>query len=306
MSTPTVSIAATTTQPVDPQVLGIPPTSIHPPLKRLYVRGNLAILKERRIAVVGSRRASAQGLRDAHWFAQTAAASGLVVVSGLAVGIDASAHEGALAAPHGKTIAVLAHGLDGVYPSRNRQLAARILDADGLLISEYPDTTPARPFQFVHRNRIIAALSEVVCVIEAGEKSGSLITALEALELGKDVCAVPGPIHSPLYVGSHRLIRQGAALVTCPEDILVDLGVMLPRQPHEATQSGQYDLPGLVDPRLYRLLSALDWQGQSPEAIGQILGDGPEAVLLGLLLLENQGLARRLADGDWVRFQVRG
>jgi DNA processing protein len=305
MSAPSVSKTATTTTALDPQFLGIPPASLHPPIKRLYARGNLAVLKHRRIALVGSRRASAQGIRDAHWFAQTAAASGLVVVSGLAVGIDAAAHEGALSATAGKTIAVLAHGLDDVYPSRNRQLAARVLDADGLLISEYPDATPARPFQFVHRNRIIAALSEVVCVIEAGEKSGAVITALEALELGKDVCAVPGPIHSPLYVGSHRLIRQGAALVTRPEEILVDLGVMLPGQHPAGTRTRQFDLPGLVDPRLYRLLTALDWHGQAPEAIAQRLGDAPEAVILGLLLLENQGLARRLADGDWVRFQVQ-
>lgn len=305
MSTSAVSMAVTTTNALDPQALGIPPASLHPPIKRLYARGNLAVLNHRRIALVGSRRASAQGVRDAHWFAQTAAASGLVVVSGLAVGIDAAAHEGALAAAAGRTIAVLAHGLDDVYPSRNRQLAARILDSDGLLISEYPDATPARPFQFVHRNRIIAALSEVVCVIEAGEKSGALITALEALELGKDVCAMPGPIHSPLYVGSHRLIRQGAALVTCPEEMLIDLGVMLPGRHPVNTCTRQIDLPGLLDPRLHRLLSVLDWQGQAPEAIAQRLGDDPEAVVLSLLLLENQGLARRLADGDWVRFQVQ-
>jgi DNA processing protein len=318
MEGPIASPAAFVTKPLDPELLGLPQTCLHPPVKKLYARGNLTLLEQgrRRIAIVGSRRASAQAMRDSRWFAETAASHGVVVVSGLAVGVDAAAHEGALSgalndgatagARAGATIAVLAHGLDAIYPPCNRQLAARILRSGGLLLSEYPDTTAARPFQFVHRNRIIAALSEAVCVIEAGDKSGSLITALEALELGKDVCAVPGPIHSPLYVGSHRLIRQGAALVTSPEDLLIDLGILRPiRQKKPDPVGQQQDLPGFTDPCMQRVLAVLDWQGQSAEEIARRLGDAVQTVMVGLLLLETRSLARRQPDGDWVRFQVQ-
>lgn len=314
MEGPIASPAAFVTKPLDPELLGLPQTCLHPPVKKLYARGNLTLLEQgrRRIAIVGSRRASAQAMRDSRWFAETAASHGVVVVSGLAVGVDAAAHEGALSgalndgATAGATIAVLAHGLDAIYPPCNRQLAARILRSGGLLLSEYPDTTAARPFQFVHRNRIIAALSEAVCVIEAGDKSGSLITALEALELGKDVCAVPGPIHSPLYVGSHRLIRQGAALVTSPEDLLIDLGILRPiRQKKPDPVGQQQDLPGFTDPCMQRVLAVLDWQGQSAEEIARRLGDAVQTVMVGLLLLETRSLARRQPDGDWVRFQVQ-
>lgn len=322
MEGPIASPAAFVTKPLEPELLGLPQACLHPPVKKLYARGNLRLLEKgrRRIAIVGSRRASAQAMRDSRWFAETAASHGVVVVSGLAVGVDAAAHEGALSgavndgtraearvgAGAGATIAVLAHGLDAIYPPCNRQLAARILCSGGLLLSEYPDATAARPFQFVHRNRIIAALSEAVCVIEAGDKSGSLITALEALELGKDVCAVPGPIHSPLYVGSHRLIRQGAALVTSPEDLLIDLGILRPiRQKKPDPVGQQQDLPGFNDPRMQRVLAVLDWHGQSAEEIARRLGDAVQTVMVGLLLLETHSLARRQPDGDWVRFQVQ-
>lgn len=312
MSHLSASPAAFITQPLDPALLGVPQACLHPPVRQLYARGNQALLEQgrRRIAIVGSRRASAQAMRDAQWFAETAASHGVIVVSGLAVGVDAAAHEGALkgapSAAVGTTVAVLAHGLDAIYPPCNRQLADRILCSGGLLLSEYPDTTAARPFQFVHRNRIIAAISEAVCVIEAGDKSGSLITALEALELGKEVCAVPGPIHSPLYAGSHRLIRQGAGLVTSPEDLLIDLGILSHRKNKKAGAIGQQqDLPGFNDPRMQRVLTVLDWHGQSAEEIARRLGDAVHTVMVGLLLLETQGLARRLPEGDWVRFQVQ-
>lgn len=278
--------------------LGAVCTQLHPPLSRLFYRGNLHLLERRRIAIVGSRRASAQGLQDAREFARATARAGLVVVSGLAVGIDAAAHEGALAEPDGLTIAVLAHGLDQVYPARHRLLAERIVSAGGLLLSEYPDTTPARPFQFVHRNRIIAALSDAVCVIEAGARSGSLITALTALEIGKEVCALPGSVHSPLYTGSHQLIQQGAGLVTCPEELLMTLGILAltpSRAEHRAEQRSH-------DPRIQRLLSVLDWTGQSTGQLAQLLGQSPPDVMVALLLAENAQLATRLPNGDWVRF----
>ncbi len=282
----------------------IPIASMHPPLRGLYARGNLSLLERPCLAIVGSRRASAQGVQDALWFATEAAHAGLVIVSGLAVGIDAAAHRGALGVPGGATIAVLAHGLDQVYPTRHRALSDQILSQGGLLLSEYPDGTAARPFQFVHRNRIIAGVSRAVCVIEAGRGSGSLITALNALELGRDVFAMPGSIHTPLSAGAHQLIRQGAGLVTTPEELLLDMGIM----PHRPTRQRHHEkpaAPGCEDPRVAPLLHLLGWNGQSAAALATQLRWSLQDTLVGLLLAENLGLARRLADGDWVRFQDR-
>jgi len=280
----------------------IPVATMHPPLRRLYARGNLSLLEQPCLAIVGSRRASAQGLKDAFWFATEAARVGLVIVSGLAVGIDAAAHRGALSNPGGATIAVLAHGLDWVYPTRHRALYDQILSQGGLLLSEYPDGTAARPFQFIHRNRIIAAISRAVCVIEAGQGSGSLITALNALELGRDVFALPGSVHTPLSAGAHQLIRQGAGLVTTPEELLLDMGIMRQRprdqKPIKEAATTEYE-----DPRVGPVLHLLDWNGQSAAALAAQLQWHLQDTLVGLLLAENLGLARRLADGDWVRFQ---
>lgn len=280
----------------------IPIASMHPPLRSLYARGNLSLLQRSCLAIVGSRRASAQGVQDAFRFANAAAGAGLVVVSGLAVGIDAAAHRGALKAPDGATIAVLAHGLDQTYPTRHRVLADQILCEGGLLLSEYPDGTAARPFQFVHRNRIIAGISRAVCVIEAGHGSGSLITALDALELGKDVFAMPGSVHTPLSSGSHQLIRQGAGLVTCPEELLFDMGI-LSQMPIRQERSERPPTAQTHDTRVGPVLKVLSWNGQSAAALASRLQWSLQDTLVGLLLAENLRLARRLADGDWVRFQ---
>ncbi len=290
------------TTPVRPESLGFSEMALHPRVTRVYARGNLSLLQRRRVAIVGSRRASAQGVEDARWFAQSCVRAGLVVVSGLAVGVDAAAHSGALQAGEDSTIAVLAHGLDQIYPPRNTPLATRILACGGLLLSEYPDSTPARPFQFLHRNRIIAALSDAVCVVESGLGSGSLVTALVALELGKEVCATPGSIHSPLHTGSHSLIRQGACLVSSPEEFLMELGILtLSTAPVQASVTRSTG----IDPRVQRVLAGVDWQPQTTEEIAQRLGFCSQEVLVGLLLAESLGLAKRLANGDWVRFRDR-
>jgi len=282
----------------------IPIASMHPPLRMLYARGNLTLLKRPCLAIVGSRRASAQGLRDAFWFATEAARAGLVIVSGLAVGIDAAAHRGALEILGGATIAVLAHGLDDVYPTRHRTLSDQILRHGGLLLSEYPDGTAARPFQFVHRNRIIAGISRAVCVIEAGQGSGSLITALNALELGRDVFAMPGSVHTPLSAGAHQLIRQGAGLVTSPDELLFDMGVTT-HKPTQPRRGAKQTTPHDSDPRVGPVLHLLGWNGQSAAVLASQLRWSLQDTLVGLLLAENLGLAQRLADGDWVRFQDR-
>ena len=191
-----------------------------PPL--LYAQGRLELLNMPSLAIVGSRNASPQGASDAEAFAHAFSAAGLCVVSGLALGIDAAAHRGALRAP-GSTIAVLGTGPDVTYPARNRDLA-QALRRDGLVVSEFPPRTPAMQANFPRRNRLISGLARGVLVIEAAKSSGSLITARLAGEQGRDVFAVPGSIHSPMSRGCHQLIRDGATLVECADDVLAELG----------------------------------------------------------------------------------
>ncbi len=188
-----------------------------PPI--LFVRGNVSLLKSRQLAMVGSRRPTREGGINARAFAQHLAEQGWVITSGLASGIDTFSHEGALLAGEQSTIAVLAHGLDAVYPKRNQQLAKNILENNGTLVSEFPIAVDPKPEFFPRRNRIISGLSSGVLVVEAACKSGSLITAYSALEQNRDVFAIPGSIHNPMAKGCHELIRQGATLVQSSQDI---------------------------------------------------------------------------------------
>ena len=183
----------------------------------LYLRGDAALLSSPMLAMVGNRGASDYGLRTARRFAAAAAERGVTVVSGAAYGIDAAAHEGALEAG-GPTIAVLGCGVDVVYPAPHRRLLDEIAEK-GALVSEFPLGTRPDAFRFPVRNRIISGLSRAVLVVEAGDKSGSLITARLGLDQGREVMAVPGSIDSPKSDGAHRLIQQGALLVRRPEDI---------------------------------------------------------------------------------------
>ena len=192
-----------------------------PPLV-LFVHGAPSLLTSRQLAVVGSRNPTAAGERNAAEFARHLAAVGLTVTSGLAVGIDAAAHCGALLGK-GLTLAVAGTGLDRVYPARHRQLAHDIV-AQGALVSEFPPGTPPRPEHFPRRNRLISGLSLGTLVVEAAVQSGSLITARLAAEQGREVFAIPGSIHNPLARGCHVLLRQGAKLVETAQDILEELG----------------------------------------------------------------------------------
>lgn len=198
--------------------------NLHQPPLLLYAKGDLQLLERPTLAVVGARNATATGKRDAHEFALFLSARGWCICSGLAAGIDTAAHQGALAAPtpHGSTIAVLATGMDIVYPAANRDLAHQIA-AQGLLLSEYALNQRARTYHFPMRNRLVAALSQGTLVVEAAQRSGSLITAKLATELGREVFAIPGSIHSPLSRGCHALIKQGAKLVESGADILEEL-----------------------------------------------------------------------------------
>lgn len=206
------------TDPAYPPLLREIPAA--PPL--LFVCGDVALLSVPQLAVVGSRNPTRGGCDNARAFSDTLARAGLVITSGLALGIDACAHDATLASG-GRTIAVAATGLDRVYPGAHRELAHRIAE-QGALVSEFPLGTPPKRENFPRRNRLISGLSLGVLVVEAALKSGSLITARLAAEQGREVFAVPGSIHSPLARGCHALIRQGAKLVETAQDILEELG----------------------------------------------------------------------------------
>ena len=192
-----------------------------PPLL-LYVKGRSELLNRPALAIVGSRNATAQGVSNAEAFARAASAAGLCIVSGMAHGIDAAAHRGGLHEP-GSSVAVVGTGLDKIYPAANRELAHQ-LALDGALISEFPLGMPPLASNFPRRNRIISGLSLGCLVVEASLQSGSLITARMALEQGREVFAIPASIHSPQAKGCHHLIKQGAKLVECAQDILEELG----------------------------------------------------------------------------------
>lgn len=194
----------------------------HPPLG-IYVRGKLNSNKPS-LAVVGTRKSTAEGKELARKFSFELARAKIQIVSGLALGIDASAHRGCLDAGE-QTIAVLANGLERIYPRFNEKLGKEIIEKGGAIISEYPIGSPTLPYRFLERNRIISGLSKGVLVIEAPQNSGSLVTAHFGLEQNRDIFVIPGPVNHPNFVGSHQLIRNGGELVTEPKQILESLNV---------------------------------------------------------------------------------
>lgn len=193
------------------------------PPSQLYICGNMSLLKMPMIAIIGSRQASPQGIKNAAMFANQLSRSGALIISGLARGIDGAAHRAASnTSSQYLTAAICGTGLDIVYPQEHQKLAAAI-SQHGLLMSELGPGVGPKPFHFPRRNRIIAALALGVVVIEAAENSGSLITAKIAADLGREVFALPGPAHDPLYAGCHQLIQQGAKLVCKPKEVLEEL-----------------------------------------------------------------------------------
>jgi DNA processing protein len=270
-----------------------------PPLL-LYVQGDRAVLALPSVAVVGSRSHSPQGGDNARAFARALGEQGYVVVSGLAIGIDGQAHEGALEAPAG-TIAVVGTGLDRVYPARHRALAHRIA-AHGALVSEFAPGTPALAENFPMRNRIIAGMSLGTLVVEAALQSGSLITARLASEAGREVFAIPGSIHSPQSRGCHALIKQGAKLVETAQDIVEELAGPSGRRQASLPLGA---LEGPPAPPADPLLEAL---GHDPVTLDALLArTGWPVNELGarLLELELAGLVARLPGGLFQR-QRRG
>ncbi|MCV2357102.1 DNA-processing protein DprA [Paucibacter sp. B2R-40] len=264
-----------------------------PPLL-LYLHGKRELLGDAALAVVGSRNPTAQGRDNAAQFAHALSRAGLSIVSGLALGIDGAAHQGALDGEReggASTIAVLGTGLDQIYPRRHLKLSQEII-ARGLLISEYSLGTPVLPPNFPRRNRIIAGLSLGCLVVEAALKSGSLITARLASEAGREVFAIPGSIHSPLSQGCHALIRQGAKLVERVEDVLEEL-----KMPPGAAraESGSASAQAHLSREQTQVLNLMGFEPVSLDGLAQ-RGGWPVADLSGLLLeLELNGEIARLA-----------
>ncbi|TRZ64587.1 MAG: DNA-protecting protein DprA [Spirochaetia bacterium] len=196
------------------------------PPKEIFYLGDLlgkSLVEPPKIAIIGTRKATAYGRAVAKEMAQEFAKKGIVVVSGLAMGIDTAAHEGALLGG-GKTIAVLACGLDLIYPRQNENLAKMIIETGGAIISEYPAGTLAMKHQFLERNRIVSGLGVAAVVVEAPKESGALVTARLAAEQGREVFVAPGPMNHSNYFGSHKLVRDGARLISAIEDVFEDLG----------------------------------------------------------------------------------
>lgn len=262
----------------------------------LFVRGDPAVLSNRQLAIVGSRNPSPLGLRYAHDIACALAGDGWTVGSGLALGVDAAAHRGALE-NGGTTLAVAGTGLDMVYPARHRELAEAIVEAGGALVSEFPTATPPQAANFPRRNRIISGLSQGVLVVEAALRSGSLITARMALEQGREVFAMPGAVNNPLARGCNALIKQGAKLVETAEDILEEFGGWTtPPANRPASQEDDSDL----DSELRALLKSVAYGPTSVDTLVEATGLAPEAIGAMLLLLELRGYVA-CADGGYCR-----
>ncbi|OGR84219.1 MAG: DNA protecting protein DprA [Elusimicrobia bacterium RIFCSPLOWO2_01_FULL_54_10] len=274
-------------------------SGIHNPPEKIYVMGQLSVLTEPSVAIVGSRRASAYGEDAAGALARALAEAGVATVSGLARGIDTAAHKASLQAG-GKTIAVMGTGPDEIFPSDNKSLAEDIC-RQGALVTEYDPGTPGWPGNFPARNRIIAGLSLGTVVVEAAERSGALITARLAAEQGKEVFAVPGPISSPLSEGPHKLISQGAKLVRRVEDILEEIKVLRGLIPAASRKTqDELLLPALTgeEQDLLNLISL------EPVSIDQLLNksaEGAGRAANTLLSLELKGAILTLPGKRYVR-----
>ena len=254
----------------------------------LYARGNLSLLNSPQLAMVGARNASPEGLMHAERFAKELSAYGFTITSGLALGIDAKAHQGALA--QGATIAVLPCGPNFIYPNRHQYLAEQIIQSGGLIISEFPPNTPARKPYFPLRNRIISGLSLATLVIEAALPSGTLVTAKHALEQGRDVFAMPGAIHNPMSRGCHYLLRDGAQWLESSQDVLKQLAELVP-----LTQVSTTELTAVTkeNPLLKHFVSGINHFDSLLERTGMQVNE----LNIALAELELSGKIQRIAGG---------
>lgn len=266
-----------------------------PPL--LYLKGRRELLQQPALAVVGSRNATPQGLSNAEAFSEAASNAGLCIISGMALGIDTAAHQGGLRG-FAASIAVVGTGLDIVYPAKNHPLAHK-LAKEGALISEFPLGTPAIGRNFPRRNRIISGMSQGCLVVEAALRSGSLITARQALDQGREVLAIPGSIHSPLSKGCHALIKQGAKLVESTQDILDELNCLPPTVVEDKKE--EFTTQKISENGL--LLKYLGYDVIDMDTLCARSGLTAEIVSAMLLTLELDGQVSSLPGGYYQRVQ---
>jgi DNA processing protein len=268
----------------------------------LMLQGDPQLLNDPQLAIVGSRRMSSYGKNNAFQFAKHLAEIGLVITSGMAFGIDSMAHQGALAAHHGKTIAVFGTSIDQVYPSQNRALAEKIRE-HGALISELPLGTSTQAFHFPRRNRIVTGMSLGLLVVEAAVASGSLISARLAMEQGREVFTIPGSIHNVNSKGCHQLLRQGAKLVESSQDILLELKpwlentLNLPNSMTDLQASAQHDNDEALDADYQKLLACIE---ETPTPVDLIIAKSQfkaQEVSSMLLMLELQGYIESVTGG---------
>ena len=290
---------------VDPQY---PPLlkEISDPPALLFVRGDASVLTLPQFAIVGSRNATPSGCETARQFATHLSNCGFCIVSGLAAGIDAAAHRGALDTGNA-TVAIFGTGPDQVYPERHRDLADTIAEK-GALVSEFPPGTPPRRAQFPKRNRVISGMSVGTLVVEASLRSGALITAKLAAEQGREVFAIPGSIHNPTARGCHQLIRSGAKLVETAVDIIEELSGLLGElsqsvEQNEPTVSNQ--LAPEVDPDYQRLLELMGWDPADVDTLVNRSGLTADEVSSMLLILELDGRIEPLTGGCYIQREER-
>jgi DNA processing protein len=261
----------------------------------IYVRGRLDLLNTPALAIVGSRNPTPQGIQNAERFAAAFADAGLVISSGLALGIDAAAHRGALNA-NGRTVAFIGTGIDRIYPARNKELALQIGEY-GTTVSEFPIGTPAVAHNFPRRNRLISGIARGVLVVEASVDSGSLITARLAAEQGREVFAIPGSIHSPQSRGCHHLIKQGAKLVETAQDVLEELNWSATPSPLVAPAVGANDGTSA------QLLSMMGFDPCNLDELAERTRLTASALSVMLLHLELDGRVASLPGGLYQRLQ---
>jgi DNA processing protein len=273
--------------PLLKQIVGGPPL--------LFIKGDVQLLKTQQLAIVGSRNPSPTGTDMAYQFAQALAMAGLTITSGLALGIDAASHQGALDSG-GKTSAVLGSGLDIIYPRAHQKLADQIA-AEGALVSEYPLGTAPKPAHFPQRNRLVCGLSLGVLVVEATLKSGSLITARLAAEQGREVFAIPGSIHNPLARGCHLLIRQGAKLVETTQDILEELEVLVTASNNISATFSKNRQEEDMDEAYQALLNHIGFETTTMDQLVMRTGFAVKVIASMLLVLELKGLIYHRAGG---------
>ncbi len=261
-------------------------TKITDPVEQLFCIGDISLLSKLSMAVVGSRKCSQYGKQSAFNIGEALALNNAVTISGMAIGVDSMAHLGALK-KGGGTIAVLGCGVDVCYPKKNKSLYDEICEK-GLVISEYAPGIPPAPWRFPMRNRIIAAIASSVAVIEAGEKSGAAITALRAAEIGTDVFALPGNITSLYSVGTNRLIRDGARIITSVDDLMIEAGIFSDKKTVEMNSLEIEDLLGTEEKQVYEAISRQE--GITVSALCDQLRKSSSAVNGIITVLELKGM----------------